>query len=424
MAMIERQLRRPAAARAEARCSEQRNVKRSKLMRYSGFLVICAGLMATVGGCSQMHRGLSNKFASKPVRAIWVTRWDYTRSADITKIMDNCARAGFNTVMFQVRGEGTVFYRSKIEPWSEDIGGRDPGFDPLQVACQEAHRRGLSLHAWVNVIPGWRGKEPPANPRQLYNAHPDWFWRDSAGRRQPLGWYVSLNPLYPEVRRHLVAVMREIVEGYAVDGLHLDYVRFPNEWNDSYPAGATVPDYPRDPRTLAMFRRATGKTPDTAPAAWNAWRTAAITQVVRDVRVMTRRVKPQIALTAAVGASMDEAKRLHFQDVRQWIQERLVDAVFPMNYESDLFVYSRRLDEWSSVKARVPVITGVMFDKRDGRLVAAQVDRAARSTEHFCAFAYNSLFERLDRTGRPIYDDQSGSRAALRRRVLPRLSRL
>ena len=382
-------------------------------------LILVATLVTT--GCHGGRFGLFGGYGSQPIRAIWVTRWDYKSPADIARVMDNCKSAGFNTVLFQVRGAGTVCYPSKIEPWADEFGGRDPGFDPLAVACKEAHRRGLSLHAWVNVIPGWRGNKPPGNPRQLYNARPDWFWRDASGRRQPLGWYCSLNPCYPEVRKYLVAVMREIVVNYPIDGLHLDYMRFANEWNNSYPPGSSVPDYPRDRRTLALFKRATGRTPEQAPGAWNAWRTEAVTQVVRDLHSMIRQVDPKVKLTSAVGASPDQARRNHFQDARQWIAEGLVDAVYPMNYDADMRVYTQRQLVWTSMRPRVPVVTGVMFDKRDGGKVVAQVDRAARTGTHFAAFAYNSLFERTDGRGRPLMDGQSGSRAALRKKVIPHL---
>ncbi len=384
-------------------------------------LLILATILIALPGCHGARWGLWGGYGSRPIRAIWVTRWDYKTPADIARVMDNCKSAGFNTVLFQVRGNGTVCYPSKIEPWADEFGGRDPGFDPLAVACKEAHRRGLELHAWVNVIPGWRGDKPPSNPRQLYNAHPDWFWRDAHGRRQPLGWYCSVNPCYPEVRKYLTAVMQEIVSKYPVDGLHLDYMRFPNEWNDSYAKGTSVPDYPRDPRTLMMFRRATGKTPEQAPAVWDAWRSNAVTQVVRDFRKMIDRVDPKVKLTSAVGAMPDEARRNHFQDARKWISERLVDAVYPMNYDSNLEVYSQRQKVWSSIRPQVPVVMGIMFDKRDGATVVAQVNRAAKGGRHFAAFAYNSLFERTDDRGRAATDAQSASRAALRKKVIPHI---
>lgn len=389
-------------------------------------IAIALSLLACVAltGCHGRSRwGMFGKpYGQEQIRAIWVTRWDYKSAADISKVMDNCKAAGFNTVLFQVRGAGTVAYRSKIEPWAEEFGGRDPGFDPLAVACKEAQRRGMELHAWVNVLPAYRGKEPPANPRQLYNAHADWFLRDATERRQPLGWYNSLNPCYPEVRRYLTDVMHEITANYPVDGLHLDYARFPIEHVDSY-GGSAVPDYPRDRKTLALFRRATGKSPDQAPGAWVAWRTECMTQTVRDIRKMMLKTKPKAALTAAVGPVPDEHRHRYYQDAPRWIQEGLVDAVYPMNYAEDMRVYSTRTASWAATSGRVPVVTGIMFDKRDAGTVLAQVQEASRRGTHFAAFAYNSLFERLDRSGRPIMDGQSASRAALRREVIPKLRR-
>ena len=209
-----------------------------------------AVVLAATAGCQQ------SRMITGGVRAIWVTRGDFRTADDVTRIMEDCSRGGFNTVIFQVRGNGTVFYPSKIEPWAEQFNFTSPGFDPLGQAIQEAHRRGMELHAWVNVMPAWRGTKPPASPEQLYNKHPEWFWYDQHGKRQPLNpFYVSLNPCLPEVREYLVDVFHEIVANYPIDGLHLDYIRFPN---DNAPRGV---DYPHDPRTLALYREATGRAP-------------------------------------------------------------------------------------------------------------------------------------------------------------------
>ena len=379
-------------------------------------------IITTLGGCHGAAR-LRNVDQTPSIRAVWVTRWDYKSPADIATLMENCRRAGFNTVLFQVRGNGTVFYRSRIEPWGDELGGRDPGFDPLEVACREGRRRGLSVHAWVNVMPGWRGDEPPRNPRQLYHAHPEWFLKDSAGRRQPLGWYVSLNPCFPEVRAYLVSVMWEIVSHYPIDGLHLDYIRFPNERSKAYAGWPVVPDYPRDPRTLSLFREATGGTPEKAPQLWIRWRSQQVTQLVQDIRSMMRNAAPQVMLSAAVGSDPVRYQREHFQDARDWVARGLIDAVYPMNYAADEPTFERRLRLWSPKRSRIPVITGVMLDKRDGVAVARQMTRAFALHGHVAAFAYNSLFERLDPSGRPIADAQSASRTELRRVVIPQLRR-
>ena len=74
-----------------------------------------------------------------PIRkAIWVTRWDYKTEQDIVDLMENIDKAGFDTVLFQVRGNATVFYPSAMEPWAEEFNHQDPGFDPLEAACREA----------------------------------------------------------------------------------------------------------------------------------------------------------------------------------------------------------------------------------------------------------------------------------------------
>src|SRR5688572_33407187 len=95
--------------------------------------------------------------APREVRALWVTRFDYKSPDDVKKIIENAAALNFNVILFQVRGNGTVFYPSKIEPWAFELTGetpatvgKDPGWDPLKLAIQEARSRGGEVHASVN----------------------------------------------------------------------------------------------------------------------------------------------------------------------------------------------------------------------------------------------------------------------------------
>ena len=135
------------------------------------------------------------------------------------------------------------FYPSKIEPWAEQFDYQDPGYDPLATALREAHARDMELHAWMNIMPAWRGTKPPTCPDQIYNTHPEWFWYDQHGNRQALSrFYVSLNPCLPEVREYLVRVLEEVVANYPIDGIHMDYIRFPSE-PPATPRGSGI-DYP------------------------------------------------------------------------------------------------------------------------------------------------------------------------------------
>ncbi len=380
-------------------------------------------VMVLLSGCHGVRKAAEFGRA-EPVRAVWVTRWDYKTPQDVAAVLENCKRAGFNTILWQARGAGTALYRSRIEPWSPEFEGKDPGFDPLALACSEAHKRGLTLHAWVNVMPAWHGNKLPTDRRQLLNAHPDWFLRDAQNRPQPMGWYLSLNPCYPEVRDYLVGVCHEIVARYPVDGLHLDYIRFPNDYHKGYDAMGGVPDYPRDSRTLAMFRRATGKSPDDDAIAWRNWRATQVNVLMKRLRDMVDRTKRGVALTAAVGADPDRAFNGHYQDARKWITQGWVDGVFTMNYASAMGEFEGRFAKWQPWMAQRPVATGIMFDQRDPLLVQGQVTSAVRHGTHFAAFAYNSMFERRDASGRPAMDAQSPSRQQIRQGVLPLVQNL
>jgi len=362
---------------------------------------------------------------------VWVTRSDYKSVGDIQAIMHDCESLGLNAVIFQVRGNGTAFYKSSIEPWADELSGGDPGFDPLAVAVEEAHSRGMNLHAWVNVMPGWRGTEPPRNPQQLYNARPEWFWYDQKGRRQPLTstgrdgkrktQYVSLNPCLPEVRAYLVSVFAEIARNYEIDGLHLDYIRFPNEYA---PRGV---DYPYDARTLALFRRDTGKTPAQSPKLWNQWRTDQVTAVVRETRDMLRKTRPNAKLSASVIPDPERARADHFQDGAMWAWKGWVDFLIPMNYTADEALFIRRADAWRQRSAGKPIVMGLgVYAHASHEGLARQIELADRWGQGFCLFAYSSLFNAADRnragTTRP--DWSAGRREARLAAIRPLLLRM
>ncbi len=339
-----------------------------------------------------------------PPRAVWVVREKYSSPAEIAALMENCKQAGLNTVLFQVRGNGTAYYRSSVEPFAYEYGG-DPGFDPLEVACNEAHRRGLALQAWVNVMPAWQGLTPPSDPHQLYNAHPEWFWYDQNGKRQPLykadhprePWYVSVNPCLPEVRAYLVKVFEEIVRRYPVDGLHLDYIRFPT---DESPKNS---DYPYDSKTLLLYRQASGKKPQDDRARWSEWRTQQVTQVIREIRSMITRVRPGVRLTASCGSEYVLWRKNHFQDGPTWLRSNLVDLVFVMNYNKNTSVFKQRETAWMQTAPGRPVAPGIGIAYHEDDATTIEQLRLAQQWGYgFSMFSSRSLFSSSERSQRRL----------------------
>lgn len=342
--------------------------------------------------------------AARPaeVRAVWVTRYDYRTEADVRAVLANCASLGFNTVLFQVRGQADAYYRSRLEPWAERLGGRDPGFDPLEAACREARKLGLSLHAWVNVMPAWKGRTPPGSPLHVWNRRPEWILVGKDGRRQRLNdHYVCLNPCLPEVREHVTAVARDIAARYPVDGIHLDYVRF------------IEGDWSYDARTLSLF----GGSPARRPESWATFRRGAVTEMVRSIRRAVREVRPEAALSAAVFPTA-KSRAARFQDAERWVRDGLVDAVYPMTYEDDAGEFEELAAQAERDFAGAACHPGVGAYRHATAAQTARQIAACRSG--FAVFAYSSFFPSADASQADPEPLRRARREAARRALLRR----
>lgn len=328
------------------------------------------------------------------IRAIWVTRWDYTTPGDVTTILDNIASHGFNTVLFQVRGNATTFYPSALEPWAWELTGSnpstlgtDPGWNPLALAVSHGHSLGLQIHAYMNTYPGWRGTTPPpagATPTQLWLSHPEWFSVDSSGHPMELNsGYVVLSPGIPEVQEHLRAVYAEVVNGFAVDGIHLDYVRY---------YGA---QYSWDPVSLARFAAEyPGATPETHPAEWQQWRRDQVTALVASIEAETHAARPECEVTAATWANHTSGSTTYGQDSWAWLAAGILDVSHPMNYTTSTSTHRTWTQQHIEHAADRFVSSGIGAHLlTDPAQILAQIQSTRDLGTHGCTiFAYSSLF--------------------------------
>jgi uncharacterized lipoprotein YddW (UPF0748 family) len=270
-------------------------------------------------------------------RALWVPRWSYKTAADVRTIVSKAASANFNILLFQVRGNGDAYYSSVYEPWSDRLTGslgRYPGWDPLALAIQEAHAAGLQLHAYVNVYPSWLGVTPPGNttPQQMYqrfNAQYGNQWVQWDRNHNPMGLneqYLAANPAHPAVTEHIVAVCRDIVMNYDVDGLHLDYVRY------------SGPHFSYDPVSDRLFQEQGG-------GDRGEWQRAQVSELVARIYDEVVPLRPGVALSAAVwpiykdkwgwvtyGSTTYAGYGGYFQDSRGWLKSGTMDFIAPMLY--------------------------------------------------------------------------------------------
>ncbi|MCK4813082.1 MAG: family 10 glycosylhydrolase, partial [Candidatus Marinimicrobia bacterium] len=180
-----------------------------------------------------LFSGMLSAANNREFRATWSITWhQYSGSlsaealqARTREILDKHVEAGMNAVLWHVRQGGTAYYSSAIEPWGSYLGYSDPGYDPLEYAVEEAHKRGLELHAWFNTFAA--SSTITGAPAQV---HPEWVCRD--GYDHPMGSHRALSPGLKAVRDYTVNLAAEIVNNYDIDGIHFDYVRW-NEYDNS-----------------------------------------------------------------------------------------------------------------------------------------------------------------------------------------------
>ena len=289
-------------------------------------------------------------------RATWVITWDHIdryksveqNKANVRRIMDNHVKANMNAVLWQARQSGTAYYNSNIEPWGYYAGGRYPGYDPLAYAIEQAHRRGLELHAWVNVF--HTSSMEPGTPAY---EHPEWVCTNRDGVFMTK--HRCLSPGIEAVREYTVNVIMEIVQNYDVDGIHLDFVRW-NEYDEddmqqelTTEQEISVLDGQFIAKKLRKRLDPTGSKrfifdsehPFSAgvPAGfnnWDDWRRWSVTEFVRMTEEAVHSVKPWVRISAAALGNYKwgswQGYGYVFQDAALWFNKGYIDQLTPMHY--------------------------------------------------------------------------------------------
>jgi len=290
--------------------------------------------------------------SKEPVRGVWlatVSRLDWPPVSSInagsaaarisqqqkalTDKLDKLKRLGINTVFFQVKPDGTALWASKILPWSDMMTGKigqDPGYDPLRFMLDEAHRRGMKVHAWFNPYRVSVNTKPSTvaelnatlslQPASVFVLHRDWI--RTAGDR------FVLDPGIPQARDWITSIVAEVVSRYPVDGVQFDdyfYAESPgSRLNDS----ATFRQYGQGFTSKADWRRH-----NTQLLIEQVSRT--IRQIKPDVEFgvspagVWRNLSHDPAGSQTQGAAAyDEA----YADTRRWVQQGLLDYIAPQLY--------------------------------------------------------------------------------------------
>jgi uncharacterized lipoprotein YddW (UPF0748 family) len=289
---------------------------------------------------------------------MWVTTETLYNQEEIERLVATAAAYDVNALFVQVRRAGDAYYRSEAEPRSRKLEEQPENFDPLAEVIKAARIFDLEIHAWLNVNYIWPGPAMPPMEEHIANRHPEWIavGRDSRrltrydkpemARTDTEGWYAD--PAAPGFPRYFAGVAAEVARDYDVDGVHLDFIRYPN-YRFGY--GKDVRKRyleergGQDPILLGyhtldkeVFRPAVGcdglaeRWFDLQALEWLDWRADRITDVVRETSRAVHEAKPGVVFSAAPWANPEHAYRYVGQYWLGWFDEGLVDVMCPMTY--------------------------------------------------------------------------------------------
>ena len=281
----------------------------TNFMELKRLFVLLAILFAALAAASSQPK--------HETRAVWLTTiggldWPHSyarttpgierQKAELRDILDKLQQANINTVLLQTRVRGTMIYPSAFEPWDgcmSGVPGKSPGYDPLQFAIDECHKRGMEIHAWIVAIP--IGQWNAIGCRNLRRKHPRMVKR--------IGSEGFLNPESDATAGYIASLCGEIAKRYDIDGIHLDYIRYPETWQI------------RNNHDRCRQR---------------------ITRIVRKIHDTVKSIKPYIKLSCSPVGKHDDLPRYSShgwnayervcQDAQGWMAEGLMDMLFPMMY--------------------------------------------------------------------------------------------
>jgi uncharacterized lipoprotein YddW (UPF0748 family) len=239
--------------------------------------------------------------APREFRGVWVATvnnidWPSERGlsaaqqrAEMIALLDRAKEINLNAVIFQVRPAADALYASTIEPWSEYLTGtqgQDPGWDPLADWVKEAHARGLELHAWFNP---YRARHSEAKSL-LAASHIGRTNPEVAKRYGDMLW---MDPGEPLAAERTLAVIRDVVRRYDIDGVHIDDYFYPYPIQNPLPPGAPKDtpreeiDFPDDP-SWQRYVAAGGK------LSRADWRRDNVNRLVQRIHETVRKDKPWV----------------------------------------------------------------------------------------------------------------------------------
>lgn len=348
--------------------------------------------------------------AAVQVRGLWVDAFGpgLKTSAQVRRMVDDAAKMGINTLFVQAIRRSDCLCRRSSLPMITDAD-LQPGFDPLEAVIKLAKPRGMRVIAWASVTGVANASVPNSNPAHLSRTHGPNMGAQSWYSRRPDGTYLEgsdawLDVGIPAAADYITAGVVSLVKNYAVDGIQLDRIRYPDGGVWGY-----------DPKVIARFNAETGANgiPAAADPAWLDWKRDQVTGLVRRIALEVKGVRSTLWVTAATitylqppraGDLVSFRRTRTYNDVLQdwptWMHDGLIDLNVIMNYKRDgVADQAAWFDGWNAFAAsmrpradggQAELAVGTALYLNSPAVIAAQAARAVGSGLGWVGYSYRT----------------------------------
>jgi len=287
------------------------------------------------------------------IKAIWVPAWELTSKQNIDQLIRDAQKNGIDQILPEIRYRAdclyipnkrdTTFSNPEKRSYLLDI---HPNFDPLEYLIKKAKPARIEIHAWLTTFVTTVHDSTKITPEHIYKQKPEWITFDY--NKQPMNYSAYegayLDPGVPQVHLYLLNIIMDIIKNYDLDGIHLDYIRYPDTqfgYND-----LARKFYKYDFAYQDHF-------------SWQNWKVAQINSFLKKVYLSIKNQDEDIVLSAAVIPYIREARYRYAQDWLTWLNEDYLDYVYLMAYTYDNGDFKSLIENINSYDLNKKIITGL-----------------------------------------------------------------
>jgi len=254
-------------------------------------------------------------------RAMWATIWSIGTPQKIDKIIATAKQYNFNKLFLQIRYRADALYivnksdSTYSNPESRSYIMKNSDFDPLEYAIEKTKNTNIEIHAWIPIFVITPHNLTKINKKHVFYTHPEWITVSEKGKPMQYNEHEGafLDPGIPKVQQYLLEILSDVATNYSVDGIHFDYIRYP----DSI--------YGYNPIAMQNFKQS-------KDTVFELWKQKQINAFVNKAYIQLKNINPKLQISAAVFANQNKAVNQFSQNWKIWLRSSYIDKVYVMAY--------------------------------------------------------------------------------------------